>query len=85
MTHTMLPTSKGQVTIPAALRKKYNINEKTPLTIEDVGEGNFTVKVMRMIPDDGVMFYEDKDGIGLHFKNGIDPAVLIKKLKEIDG
>ncbi len=84
MKHTALSTTKGQITIPAEIRKRYEINEETPLVIEDAGKGIITIKVMRMIDHDDIEYYEDKEGFGLHFKKGIDPQVLINALKKMD-
>jgi bifunctional DNA-binding transcriptional regulator/antitoxin component of YhaV-PrlF toxin-antitoxin module len=38
---TILIRSKGNVTLPMALRKKYKINEGDPMTLIDLGEGAF--------------------------------------------
>lgn len=38
MTHTTLPSIKGQVTIPAEIREKYHIGKETTLVIEDKGK-----------------------------------------------
>jgi len=39
MTQEVTVTSKGQTTIPSALRKKYKISEGTHLKVEDTGKG----------------------------------------------
>lgn len=44
-------TEKGQVVIPAALRKKYNIKKGTKVAISE-GEGN--VILIKPIPDDPI-------------------------------
>lgn len=85
MTYTALPSIKGQVTIPPALRKKYHISKETPLVIQDAGDGMIKIKVMRLIPDSLIQYYENEDEFGLRFKHGIDPALLVKAIKEIDG
>lgn len=85
MTHTTIPTSKGQITIPAAIRKKYSIDEQTPVLISDKGNGMITLKIMHMVPHDDIKFYETDEMTGMQFKRGIDPQVLINKINEIDG
>ncbi len=85
MIYTTLPSVKGQVTIPSVLREKYGIGKDTPMTIEDKGNGTITIKVMKMVNYDDVQYRETDEEIGLTFKKGIDPKVLIKKIKEIDG
>ena len=44
-------TVKGQVVIPADLRKRFNIKKGTRLAISE-GEGNFIV--LRPVPDDPI-------------------------------
>lgn len=85
MTYTTIPSVKGQVTIPSVIRAKYKIGKDTPLLIEDKGNGVMTVRVMKMVEHDAIEYYEDDKGFGLHFKNGIDPQVLIDAIKKIDG
>lgn len=85
MNYTVLPSVKGQITIPSEIREKYNIGKETPIVIEDKGKGIITIQVMRMIEDDAVEYYEDGKGFGLHFKKPINPQVLIDAIKKIDG
>lgn len=85
MTYTTIPSVKGQVTIPSEIRAKYRIGKDTPLLIEDKGNGVMTVKVMRMVDHDAIEYYENDKEVGLRFKNGIDPQVLIDAIKKIDG
>lgn len=87
MSYTTIPTGKGQITIPISIRKKYKISEETPLVIEDKGKGIITLKVMRLADhdDDDIIFYESEREIGLTFKKGIDPDVLIRAIRKIDG
>jgi len=85
MEFTIIPSVKGQLTIPSELRKKYNINKNTPLIIKDKGKGLIEVKVMQMIDYDEIEYYENEKEIGLNFKNGIDPQILINEIKKIDG
>lgn len=85
MTHTTLPSIKGQVTIPSEIREKYNISKKTPLIIEDKGKGVITMTVMRLTPHREPEFYNNKKEFGLMFPGGVDPDVLIAAIKKIDG
>lgn len=85
MTFTTLPSVKGQITIPVEIREKYSISKETPVVIEDKGGGIITLKVMRMIDNDGIEYYENEKEFGLKFKNGIDPKVLIEAIKKLDG
>ena len=85
MTHTTLPSIKGQVTIPVEIREKYHISKETPLLIEDKGKGVIIMKVMRLAPHSEVEFYDTKKEFGLMFPHGINPDVLISAIKKIDG
>lgn len=85
MTYTALPSIKGQITIPSEIREKYGIGKETPVLISDNNDGTIVIKVMRMIDHDDIIYREDKNGIGLSFKNGIDPQKLIDAVKKIDG
>lgn len=85
MTHTTIPSVKGQVTIPALIRKKYKISQRTPILVTDNGKGTLTLKIMQLTEPDDVTFYENEKGFGLTFKKGIDPDQLIKAIQEIDG
>lgn len=85
MTYTSLPSVKGQVTLPPEIRTKYSISKETPLVIEDKGDGVITIKVMQMVDYNTVKYREDEKGVGLQFKNGIDPNVIIQAIDEIDG
>jgi AbrB family looped-hinge helix DNA binding protein len=68
-------TSKGQVVIPAELRKKYNIRKGTRLAIS-AGEGN--VILLIPVPDDPV---EASRGI-LKGKNSLTRALLKERAEE---
>lgn len=85
MTFTSIPSVKGQITIPPIIRKKYEIGKETPIRIEDKGDGLIMLKVMKMVDFDEVKYSEDKHQVSLSFPKGIDPQVLIDKIKEIDG
>lgn len=85
MTHTSLPSVKGQITLPPEIRAKYEISKETPLIIEDKGNGIITIKVMHMVNYNDITYRQDKKGFGIHFKNGIDPNTIIEAIKKIDG
>ncbi|OGJ48751.1 hypothetical protein A2229_01040 [Candidatus Peregrinibacteria bacterium RIFOXYA2_FULL_33_7] len=85
MTFTSLPSIKGQVTIPTSIRKKYKISKETPIKIEDQGNGQILLKVMKIMDFNEIQLSESKNEVSLTFKKGIDPQVLIDKIKEIDG
>lgn len=85
MNYTAIPSVKGQITIPSEIRAKYNIGKDTPVVIEDQGKGVITLKIMRMIDNNEIEYYEDEGGFGLNFKKPIDPQVLIDAIKKMDG
>ncbi len=85
MKHTAIPSIKGQITIPSSIREKYKISKDTPIVIKDKGKGVIEMKVMRMIEDNDIEYYENEKEFGLHFKKGIDTKVLINAIKKIDG
>jgi AbrB family looped-hinge helix DNA binding protein len=62
-------TVKGQVVIPADLRKRFNIKKGTRLAISE-GEGN--VIVLRPVPDDPILV----SGGMLKGKNSLIKALL---------
>ena len=85
MNHAALPSVKGQITIPLTIREKYHISKKTPVLIEDKGGGIITLQIMNMVDYDTIAYYENEKEFGLHFNKGIDPEILLKAIKKIDG
>lgn len=85
MEYTTIPSIKGQITIPPAIRKKYHISKNTPVVVEDKGNGNINLKIMQMVDHDAITFYEDEKITGLRFKNGFDPQKLIDAIDEMYG
>lgn len=85
MNYTALPSVKGQITIPPFIREKYKMGKDTPVVIEDKGKGVITMKIMRMVDQDAVEYYENAKEFGLKFKKGIDPEIIAKAIKKIDG
>ena len=85
MTYTALPSIKGQITIPSEIRKKYGISKETPVLISDNNDGTIMIRIMSLVDHDDIVYTEGKDSVGITFKNGIDPQVLLKAIKKIDG
>lgn len=85
MTYTIIPSVKGQITIPSEIREKYSIGKETPIVIEDKGKGIITIQVMRMVEDNVIEYYENEKEFGLNFKKPLNPQVLIDAIKKIDG
>lgn len=85
MNYTAIPSVKGQITIPPTIREKYGISKETPVIISDNNDGTIMIKVMKMVEHDDIAYREDKNGVGLSFKKGINPQVLIDAIKDIDG
>lgn len=85
MDYTLIPSVKGQVTIPAAIREKYQISQNTPLKIKDDGKGIIIIRVMHMVEHDQIHYYENDAEVGLTFKKGVDPKLLIDHINKIDG
>lgn len=85
MNYTVIPSIKGQITIPSEIREKYGIGKETPIIVEDQGKGIITIKVMKMVEHDSIEFYDNEHSFGLHFKQPVDPQILIDAIKEIDG
>ena len=44
------------------------------MTYEDKGKG--------IINHDAITFYEDEKQFGIHFKNGIDPEILLNQIED---
>ena len=84
MNYAAIPSVKGQITIPSAIREKYGIGKETPVVIEDKGKGVITLRIMRMIDDDSVKYYENEEEVGLTFRKPVDPQLLIDEIKKLD-
>lgn len=80
MTHTVIPTAKGQIIIPIEIRKKYNIGKKTPILVDEKN-GIITLRITRMMEQSDIELREN----GITFKKGINPQELIDAIREIDG
>lgn len=85
MSYTVIPSVKGQVTLPASLRAQYGIGKNTPIVIEDQGNGVLSLKVMNMVDLNAVEYFENEEECGLEFRNGVDPQLLVDAITELDG
>ncbi|MFH1284809.1 MAG: AbrB/MazE/SpoVT family DNA-binding domain-containing protein [Candidatus Peregrinibacteria bacterium] len=85
MNYTAIPSVKGQITIPSTIREKYGISKETPVIISDNNDGTIMIKVMKMVEHDDIAYREDENGVGLGFKRGINPQILIDAINDIDG
>ncbi len=57
MSHTLLISGRGQVTLPVSIRKKYSLDENTPIILEETHDG-ILLKRAHLIP---VKTYTDKE------------------------
>jgi len=85
MSYSLFPSIKGQITIPPDIRARYDIGKTTPLVVEDQGNGVFTVKVMKMVDQESIEYYENDKELGLLFKKGIDAEKLLKIFEDSNG
>jgi bifunctional DNA-binding transcriptional regulator/antitoxin component of YhaV-PrlF toxin-antitoxin module len=85
--NTVLPSIKGQITLPPSVRKRYNIGKDTPITITDDGKGKITLTVGKIIDlnDDLIEYYENDKSFGLKFNKPISAGLLLKKFQDYDG
>ncbi len=77
--YTLNMFNTGQVTLPKGWRSKFNTKH---FLAEETKEGLLLKPILKK---EDVVFYENETSVGLFFPNGIDPQVLIDKIKEIDG
>lgn len=88
MTSTIvLPSLKGQITIPPEIRKRYNIGKDTPLVVKDNGNGKITITVNKMVAydQDLVEFYESENSFGVKFSKPIKASSLLSIIDKLDG
>ena len=69
----------GQITLPKAWREKFNTKH---FVAEQTKKG---LLIKPILPEEDAVFYENEEGFGIVFPKGIDPQVIIDKMKEIDG
>lgn len=68
----------GQVTLPKAWRDKFNTKK---FLAKETREG---LLIKPLVDEDGVVFYEHKDGFGIYSEAGIDPDKIIKTIQKMD-
>jgi bifunctional DNA-binding transcriptional regulator/antitoxin component of YhaV-PrlF toxin-antitoxin module len=85
MKNTVMPTSKGQITIPVDLRKKYSIDQNTSVRFIDRGDGVIELKILRL--QEAVFGQMDsREGWdSLTFSQPVSPRQLIDAINKIDG
>ena len=76
--HTLKMFNSGQITLPKSWREKF----PTKSFLAEESEDGLLIKPLN--PSE-VMEYENEKEFGLFFPKGIDPQVLMDKIKEIDG
>jgi bifunctional DNA-binding transcriptional regulator/antitoxin component of YhaV-PrlF toxin-antitoxin module len=83
----VLPSLKGQITIPPEIRKRYNIGKDTPLVIKDNGNGKITITVNKMVAYNQALveFYESENDFGLNFSKPIKASSLLSLIDKLDG
>ncbi len=84
MTYTILPSLKGQVTLPINIRKKYHISKNTPIKVVDNGNGCIQLKVMYLVNDRDIEYSENEKEASITFKKGIDAQTIISKIQKIN-
>lgn len=85
MKNTVMPTSKGQITIPVNLRKKYSIDQNTSVRFIDKGDGVIELKILRL--QEAVFGQMDsrERWDSLTFSQPVNPRQLIDAINKIDG
>lgn len=76
MNYTLKVFNTGQITLPKKWREKYATKN---FLARETKEG----LLIQPIQDEGVTYYEDKNGFGIYSESGIDPETLIKKIKKL--
>lgn len=77
-TYTLKIFNTGQVTLPKVWRDKF---ETKNLIAEETDKG----LLIKPLQKDEVIYYEDKDGIGLYCEKGLPVDQIISKIKAIHG
>lgn len=85
--NTVLPSVKGQITLPPSVRRRYNIGKDTPITITDDGKGKITLTIGKIVDlnDDLIEYYENEESFGVKFHKPINAKLLLKKFEKYDG
>lgn len=77
-TYTLKMFNTGQITLPKAWRSQFDTEN---FIAEQTSKGLLIKPIM---PDEDIVYYENDEGYGVFFPKGIDPQVIIDKMKEID-
>lgn len=77
--HTLKLFNTGQVTLPKKWRSQFATEQ---FLAEETAEGLLIKPILR---EQEVVEYANEEEEGIFFPKGIDPRVLIQKIKEIDG
>lgn len=80
MTYTLLPSIKGQITLPPAIRIKYGIGKNTPIVLEDKENWVINIKIMQMVDYNNIKYFENEKEIKLSFTKAVDPQIIIDKI-----
>ena len=83
MASTVLPSVKGQITIPVELREKYKISKNTPLVIEDKGKGELSVKIMQMVATEPILRKDDLENFSALANDLSYEDVFIQQLRNL--
>ncbi len=76
MNYTLKVFNTGQITLPKKWRNKFATKN---FLARETKEG----LLIQPIQDDWVVYYEDKNGFGLYSESGINPEILIEKIKKL--
>jgi len=79
MKHTLKMFNTGQITLP----KKWREQHKTSHFVAEETAAGLLIKPLTT--EQNTVFYETKDGFGLYFEEGIDPQLLVDRIRELDG
>lgn len=70
----VMPSNKGQITIPQRMRKRYAITRETPILIEDLGNGVILAKVTSLTDLESQKIADEEEQL----------AILDKAIEELD-
>lgn len=76
MNYTLKLFNTGQVTLPKSWRSQFDTKN---FLAEETDKG----LLIKPIPKDSTVYYENKEEFGLYSEEGIDPEVLIQKIKAL--
>jgi bifunctional DNA-binding transcriptional regulator/antitoxin component of YhaV-PrlF toxin-antitoxin module len=82
MIYTLKLFNTGQITLPKIWRDRFDTDH---FIAEEKDDGLLIKPLQHYDEGQDAVYYETKDERGLHFPKGIDPQVLIDKIKKIHG